>query len=265
MLPLCRRARVCMQCGICWVHSRAPKLSRKAPWHFRTRRQVWPIHPVWPAFTVFPTTRLTEMKIPGGASVIAAPHTEGGELDVWSAGFVGTGIGTTNVGSASAACASTVAVREAGSALQFKWIDCAVTLAPGTPPPAPPGPAPPTSWVEHNASSCSGECLKKNSNGPDGGHCDRLPGCGHDAHLPLCDPVALKARCLNASGCTAFNTNGYLYVTQLYTWANCRSSSTFWGNRYSFVALVCVPLCHNASPSRAWLSVSACALAIDCR
>jgi hypothetical protein len=38
-----------------------------------------------------------------------------------------------------------------------------------------------------------------------------MPGCGHDAHLPYCDVEAMKARCLNATGCTAFNTNGYLY------------------------------------------------------
>ena len=44
-----------------------------------------------------------------------------------------------------------------------------------------------------------------------GGHCDRQPACGHDAHLPYCDVDTMKARCLNASGCTAFNTNGYLF------------------------------------------------------
>jgi len=38
-----------------------------------------------------------------------------------------------------------------------------------------------------------------------------MPGCGHDAGLPYCKAEAMQARCLNATGCTAFNTNGYLY------------------------------------------------------
>jgi hypothetical protein len=54
-------------------------------------------------------------------------------------------------------------------------------------------------------------CMPAHSTGPKGGNCDRLPGCGHDAGLPFCEVDAMEARCANVSGCTQFNTNGYLY------------------------------------------------------
>jgi len=88
---------------------------------------------------------------------------------------------------------------------------CATTTAPVAPPPAPPRPPGSYSWVEHNNSQCTGRCLPTDSSGPEGGHCDRMPGCGHDAKLPFCEPEPMKARCLNVSGCDCFNTNGYLY------------------------------------------------------
>jgi hypothetical protein len=90
-------------------------------------------------------------------------------------------------------------------------------LAAPAPTPAPnpiprPKPGQPVTWVTHPRSNCNGKCVAITSTGPNGGHCDRMPGCGHDAQLPFCDPVAMEARCLNVSTCTCFNTNGYLYA-----------------------------------------------------
>ena len=76
--------------------------------------------------------------------------------------------------------------------------------------------APPT-YTQHAQSNCGGSCLPDSAEGtPNHGHCDRMPGCGHDAGLAPCDPEKLKARCNAARpykgvNCTAFNTNGYLY------------------------------------------------------
>ena len=91
---------------------------------------------------------------------------------------------------------------------------CIAGSAP-TPAPTPsprPKPGQPVSWVPHSMSNCNGACVAMTSTGPNGGHCDRMPGCGHDAQLPFCDPKAMEARCLNVSTCTCFNTNGYLYA-----------------------------------------------------
>ena len=79
--------------------------------------------------------------------------------------------------------------------------------------------APPSAptYTYHAHSNCAGSCLPDSAEGtPNGGHCDRLPGCGHDAGLAPCDPEKLKARCNAARpykrvNCTSFNTNGYLY------------------------------------------------------
>ena len=87
------------------------------------------------------------------------------------------------------------------------------------PPPVPrPKPGQPVKWVMHNHSNCGGVCVNIHSSGPNGGNCDRMPGCGHDASLPFCDPQAMEARCFNVSSCTCFNTNGYLYVLQPTVW-----------------------------------------------
>ena len=72
-------------------------------------------------------------------------------------------------------------------------------------------------WTEHPHSNCAGSCLANNAGGaPNGGHCDRMPSCGHDAGLPDCNVGQMKARCLAASPyqgktCTAFTQNGYMY------------------------------------------------------
>ena len=55
-------------------------------------------------------------------------------------------------------------------------------------------------WTEHPASVCAGSCLAANAGGaPNGGSCDRMPGCGHDAGLPYCDVGQMKARCTMTS------------------------------------------------------------------
>ena len=87
-----------------------------------------------------------------------------------------------------------------------------VTPAPAPKPIPRPTPGQPVHWVTHLQSNCNGKCVAITSTGPNGGHCDRMPGCGHDAQLPFCDPKAMEARCLNVSTCTCFNTNGYLYA-----------------------------------------------------
>merc|ERR1719174_2092113 len=149
---------------------------------------------------------LSELKMVGGKSVVA--NTTKG--NVWYAFFVGPH-GAKGSITSSSKCNRTEVTRlpTPALALSFKWIDCELpfdneeTNAHDDPP---------ASWVKHEHSTCGGRCLSKHSNGPRGGNCDRMPGCGHDAGLPYCEPDAMKARCLNASGCTAFNTNGYLYA-----------------------------------------------------
>ena len=121
---------------------------------------------------------LTELKIPGHQSVLRAA---GAPAHLWSASFVGAGVGKTSISSGSTKCASTNAGSTTPSSAQFTWLGCEVAL-PG--PPAPPGPV---QWVQHNQSNCAGRCMPGNSGGPNGGHCDRLPGCGHDAKLPFCE------------------------------------------------------------------------------
>ena len=151
---------------------------------------------------------LTELKAPGAASVLAASSGKPGA--VWSASFVGPGAGTASLDSASTTCVGHTATSDGATpsrAVTFQWFDCEVALPPA---PAPPSPGPAV-WQQHNASTCAGACLPGHSSGPKGGNCDRLPGCGHDAGLPYCEIDAMKARCANASGCTEFNTNGYLY------------------------------------------------------
>ena len=154
---------------------------------------------------------LTALNTPGAPSVVAAQEAGGGAAGVWSASFVGAGTGTATLSSKTATCAGATVTTGGSSALTFAWTGCAVRT-PSAPSPSPsPAPGANVSWVEHVQSSCSGQCLSIHSSGPDSGHCDRMPGCGHDAKLPYCVADAMKARCLNASGCTAFNTNGYLY------------------------------------------------------
>jgi hypothetical protein len=144
---------------------------------------------------------LSELKMTGGLNVLTDRLQTS---PIWSAAFVGTGAGKVAINSINANCLSTRATQKAGSdvALSLKWVQCTVL--------APPRRAS-VAWIEHNQSVCAGQCLAKNSKGPKGGHCDRLPGCGHDAGLPYCEVEAVKSRCLNATGCTAFSTNGFLY------------------------------------------------------
>eukprot|EP00040_Diaphanoeca_grandis_P028556 m.165564 g.165564 ORF g.165564 m.165564 type:complete len:821 (+) comp31388_c0_seq1:121-2583(+) len=140
---------------------------------------------------------VTSMNMVGGSNVIVANPTSPGL--VWSAAFVGTGTGTNSASSATAKCASTEMTVVSPMSLEFKWIGCTVASIETD------------GWVEHANTTCMGQCLPQHSSGPNGGACDRMPGCGHDAHLPPCEVEGMKARCLNASTCTAFNTNGYLY------------------------------------------------------
>jgi hypothetical protein len=150
---------------------------------------------------------LIDLKLPGAASVIG--DAKPGSL--WSASFVGTGIGAQSISSATAKCTGTeVTADDINNSLSFKWVDCIVDV-PAPPPPPAPGPPPAATYVLHNQSNCAGTCMPKHSSGPKGGACNRLPGCGHDAGLPYCDVAAMEARCTNATGCVAFNTNGYLY------------------------------------------------------
>ena len=184
---------------------------------------------------------LTELRMVShqGSSRSVIDSGAGGSL--WTAGFVGTGTGIQTISSASARCNHSAA-SDSPNALTLKWTGCIVQTAAALNPSE--APTVPT-WTQHKNSNCGGKCLDKDSKGPKGGHCDRMPGCGHDAGLPYCDPAAMKERCLNASkmalasggpqdslltvnsltadgsltvvftvgfqGCTAFNTNGYLY------------------------------------------------------
>ena len=161
-------------------------------------------------FSSEPTTLglLTDLRSVGKSNVVAAPTDK---QSVWTASFLGTGVGTTSFDSAAAAtkCNSTAAVITSKTSLKFTWTDCEVQV------PTVPSPSPtpkPATWVLHNNSNCAGACVPEHSSGPHGGNCDRLPGCGHDAGLPFCDVEAMKARCLNLTECTEFNTNGYLYT-----------------------------------------------------
>ena len=122
-----------------------------------------------------------------------------------------SGVKPTATAVATTAARQLLGFHDASSAVYFAAHDpahvvktCATRTAP--PPPTPPPPRPPGSytWTEHNRSNCAGRCLAQRSSGPMGGHCDRMPGCGHDAKLPYCEAEAMKARCLNASGCECF-------------------------------------------------------------
>lgn len=144
---------------------------------------------------------VSELAKTGSSNVIDSTKTPG---FVWKANFAGPGVGVTEVQSIYH-CASQVANQASSTSVTFQWIDCQVEV------PGVPKPGQNITWVEHNSSNCAGKCLPKDSTGPDGGKCDRMPGCGHDAGLPYCQLGPMKERCLNASGCTAFNTNGYLY------------------------------------------------------
>jgi hypothetical protein len=160
--------------------------------------------------------RLTELKVPGRDTVLD-PEANPLSASLWSATFIGRGVGKASLGSKdqaqnAATCQGGV-VAGAGTATtqSFKWVGCALKL-PGPPAPPPPPPPPgPIPWVTHLHSLCAGRCMPQRSGGPEGGHCDRLPGCGHDARLPFCDGAAVKARCQAAKGCTCCTTNGYLY------------------------------------------------------
>jgi hypothetical protein len=145
---------------------------------------------------------LADLRMPGEKNVLADGVQS---APMWSAAFVGPGAGKTAIDSINANCSSTEVTQPAGSgtALTLKWVNCVVLLALPR--------RTNVTWVKHNQSVCAGKCLEKKSKGPKGGHCDRLPGCGHDAGLPYCGVEAMKARCLNATGCTAFTTNGFLY------------------------------------------------------
>ena len=148
---------------------------------------------------------LSELKsLPNGVSVI---DPDGTSSPIWRASFVGPGKGTASIDAHVAKCASVGASAASNTSVTFDWVDCSVHMPPA---PAPPAPGPAT-WQQHTASNCAGQCLPGHSSGPKGGNCDRLPGCGHDAGLPYCDVEVMKARCANVSGCTEFNTNGYLY------------------------------------------------------
>lgn len=136
---------------------------------------------------------------------------------------MGRGIGQVSLSSndqmdRGSTCKGGVKALPGGSATSqsFKWVECAIQLpGPAAPVPPPPPPAPPTPgptpFVTHLHSVCAGGCMSKKSSGPEGGHCDRLPGCGHDAGLKFCDAKAVQARCRAAKGCTCCTTNGYLY------------------------------------------------------
>ena len=164
---------------------------------------------------------MSELKIPGHVSVLTPADdtlAAAGTSPLWAAEFVGAGVGKASLNSENAAstatCAATVAIAASASAVTFRWVDCKVSLpgpAAPPPPPAPPAPPGPKQWVTHPASLCTGKCMPKDSSGPEGGHCDRLPGCGHDAGLPYCEGDAVKARCAAAKGCTCVTTNGYQY------------------------------------------------------
>ena len=139
-------------------------------------------------------------------NVIAAgmgPHP------LWSASFVGSGLGEASISSANASCAGTsVMLGHANlSVLTFRWIGCAVELPSAT---AATADGQTATWIEHARSTCGGACLAEKSKA---GNCDRLPGCGHHpwGGSANCSVPAMQARCLGATGCTAFNTNGYLY------------------------------------------------------
>ena len=78
-------------------------------------------------------------------------------------------------------------------------------------------------YTEYVNANCRGQCLPPNPDKqPNGGNCDRMPGCGHDAGLKPCGVGAMKARCNAARpymgvNCTAFSTNGYLFHGEGYT------------------------------------------------
>jgi len=139
-------------------------------------------------------------------NVIAAgmgPHP------LWSASFVGSGLGEASISSANASCAGTsVMLGHANlSVLTFRWIGCAVELPSVT---AATADGQTATWIEHARSTCGGACLAEKSKA---GNCDRLPGCGHHpwGGSANCSVPAMQARCLGATGCTAFNKNCYLY------------------------------------------------------
>lgn len=166
---------------------------------------------------------LTELKVPGRATVLDAERIAARSTPLWSATFIGRGFGqssldSNNLAQKSDSCKGGFKVlpRGGSTSQSFKWVDCAVQLpgpTPATPPPPPPAPSPPgpIPFVTHPHSVCAGGCMPKRSSGPNGGNCDRLPGCGHDAGLPFCDAAAVQARCRAAKGCTCCTTNGYLY------------------------------------------------------
>jgi hypothetical protein len=143
----------------------------------------------------------------GGGRAVNVITAAGGTSPLWSASFVGVGLGEVSISSSTASCAGGTAVSAAtGSQLTFRWIGCTVR----TPSPPPSGPPPPSTWIEHAHSNCGGTCLAVKSKA---GNCDRQPGCGHhpSGGSANCSVPVMKARCLGAAGCTAFNTNGYLY------------------------------------------------------
>lgn len=148
---------------------------------------------------VNPLAELTALSATGAPSAIGSAASP-----IWTASFVGIGIGKASITSQDAACAEVSVKSLSAQTLRFSWAGCAVRTQSASPPTN-------ITWVEHRQSNCGGKCLAKTSKGPSGGHCDRMPGCGHDARLPYCKPEAMKARCLGATGCTSFNTNGYLY------------------------------------------------------
>eukprot|EP01050_Picozoa_sp_SAG11_P038985 SAG11_NODE_16185_length_555_cov_0.508772_1_plen_144_part_10 len=91
--------------------------------------------------------RLMELKVPGGETVLDPEKLASGKL--WSATFIGRGIGQVSLDSNDQAQAcSSVEVLPGGSATSqsFKWVDCALKLpgpGPPAPPPPPPSPSPP--------------------------------------------------------------------------------------------------------------------------
>lgn len=155
----------------------------------------------------------------GGSNLVATPGP------IWAATLVGLNAASATISPEVSNCTGLHASQTSPTLATLVWSDCTVPFRAASSVAA----SPPSSasarengdsvttgdnvtWVEHKASNCAGTCLPKDSSGPNGGHCDRMPGCGHDAGLPYCDPDAMKARCLAAQGCTAFNTNGYLYA-----------------------------------------------------
>ena len=126
---------------------------------------------------------------------------------LWSARFVGDGLGDISISSSTASCAGTTVAADARAQVTFRWSGCMVRTPGASIAVEQRGGA---VWIEHNNSNCGGTCLPEKSKA---GNCDRQPGCGHHPHggSANCSVSAMKSRCLSAPGCTAFNTNGYLY------------------------------------------------------